>query len=414
MTETYSNSYLNLAATGAADGDGGCFSDRWISSETSRLPVTFHEIRHKLEGRLVRIFARRVLSDAHIHFTNLDPPSAEAVLNAAPLLSRAWVMQERFLTSRTVHFHSAELVWECKESLLCECGGLDVYNNSRMQSVSRLKSRCAEAFAKHKNAAELRPLWFDLITLYSRLKLTDESDRLPALSGLAKCFGDLSRGPYLGGLWESDLPEALLWQACPSMYGGTQRAAPQDGIPTWSWASVRLQDTDFSGFVTFETVTYLGFEADRRLRIFAASCRPTSTNPFGEVAGGRMEIHGALLSTIVCHEHSPGGTLSFLISDHDETSDAVLVCKEDLIVDVSIHESGPDQIPDGETVQCLLIGHTTRNMASEGEPPELFSLALVLRRSHVDSGVYERVGLLQSRREEDWFSEATMSFVTIV
>jgi Heterokaryon incompatibility protein (HET) len=417
MAEIYANSYLNLAATGSADGNGGCFFDRWTSSGKSRPPVRLHEIKHEVEGRTVRVFARRLLSDAHIHFTDLEPPNAEDILDAAPLLSRAWVMQERFLTARTVHFHSAELVWECKKSLLCECGGLDHHSNSVMQQATRLKSTCAEAFAGTKQPHELGALWFELVTLYSRLKLTNESDRLPALSGLAKRFGDLARGAYLGGLWESDLPKALLWQACPSMYGGgeARRTALLDGTPpTWSWASVQLHDTDFSGFVTYETATYMGFERDRRLRIFAVSCRPVSLNPFGHVSDGRMDIQGALISTIVCHEHSHEDIPPCLISDRNETFDTVLVSKEDLIVDVPLYKSGPGQIYDGETLYCLLIGHTTRDMAREGELPELFSLSLVLKQSAHVPGSYERVGMLQSRQDENWFDEATESFITII
>jgi hypothetical protein len=323
-------------------------------------------------------------------------------------------MQERFLTGRTVHFHSAELVWECKQSLLCECSGVDNHKSSLTPPGSRLKSACAVALAGNKNQNELGALWFELVTLYSRLKLTNESDRLPALSGLAKSFGDLSRGAYLAGLWESDLPKALLWQACPSISGGARRAALPNGIPTWSWASVQLYDTDFTGFITFDTATYLGFQVDRRLRIFAASCRPVGINPFGDVSGGTIDIRGALLSTIVCHDHSTGEDSSYLISDRNDTFDTVLVNKEDLIVDVPIYESGPDHILDGETLCCLLIGHTTRDMAREGMSPELFSLSLVLKQSARDQGVYERVGMLQSRQDEEWFREATESSITII
>jgi hypothetical protein len=414
MAEIYSNSYLNLAATGSADGGGGCFLSRWTSSGKSRFPVKLHEIKREVGGRTVAVFARRLLSDAHIHFTDLEPPSAEDILIAAPLLSRAWVMQERLLTARTVHFHSAELVWECKEGLLCECGALDDHNNASMRPGNRLKSACAEAFAGHKNPQELAALWFELVTLYSRLKLTNESDRLPALSGLAKCFGDLSRGAYLGGLWESDLPKALLWQACPSIYGGARRAALQDGLPTWSWASVQLHDMDFSGFITYETATYFGFERDLRLRIFGVSCTSAGIDPFGQVSGGSIDIQGAVISSIVCHDHSPEYASSVLISERNETFDSVLVSKEDVIVDVPLYESGPAQILDGEALHCLLIGHTTRDMAQAGEEPELFSLSLVLKESVRVPGAYERVGMLQSRRDEDWFNEATESFITIV
>jgi hypothetical protein len=53
-------------------------------------------------------------------------------------------------------------------------------------------------------------------------------------------------------------------------------------------------------------------------------------------------------------------------------------------------------------------------MAQAGEAPELFSLSLVLKRSVHVPGTYERVCMLQSRRDEDWFNDATESVITII
>src|SRR2546423_1541110 len=222
-------------------------------------------------------------------------------------------MQERFLSPRTMHFHSAELVWECNESLLCECGGLDERQDGSQQG-NRPKSACADAFAGNKNADELRDLWFHLVTLYSRLKLTNESDRLPALSGLATRFGDLFKDIWLEGLWRQHLPRALLWQACPSLSGESSRTGLQQRIPTWSWASVQLYDTDFDGFITYDTATYFGFEPDHRLSILGASPVPggLETNPFAHLAAGTIDIRGALISTILIHDYSLEYTSSLL------------------------------------------------------------------------------------------------------
>ena len=414
MAEIYSCSYLNLAATGSADGDGGCFFNRSTLSGKLRYPVEFREIKHESGGRSNSIFVRRVLSDAHIHFTDLEPPNAEHILGAAPLLTRAWVLQERFLTARTLHCHAAELVWECEESLLCECGGVDDHSSGSTRANARLKSTCAEAFAGQKTVKQAGNLWFDVVSIYSRLKLTNESDRLPALSGLAKRFSDVFHGSYLGGLWETDLPQALLWQACPSLYGRVSRVALQNRIPTWSWASVQFRDTDFGGFITYDTATYFGFEPDHRLSIIASSSLPSGLDPFGQVSGGMIELRGAFISTFLFSEHLPDYTSSFLVFDRDEAFDTVLVSKEDLIVDIPLYEKGPGEMFDGESLYCLLIGHTTRDMAREGHPPELFSLSLVLKPSTLVPGAYERVGMLQSDRDEGWFREAIESTIVII
>ena len=53
-------------------------------------------------------------------------------------------------------------------------------------------------------------------------------------------------------------------------------------------------------------------------------------------------------------------------------------------------------------------------MAREGHPPELFSLSLVLKPSISVPGAYERVGMLQSDRGDDWFQEAMESIIVMV
>ena len=383
MHTIYTLSYLNIAATSSVDGDGGCFSDRWTSAGQARLPMRSHKIEHEIEGQSISVYARRILSKVHTHFTALEPPNAEEILNAAPLLSRAWVMQERFLAARTVHFHSEELVWECESTLLCECGGLDIHQNGLAQQGTRLKSACAKAFHGDTNAKELDELWFDLVALYSRLKLTKESDRLSALAGLAARFqvqfetlsGNLPRvgqltgengDVYLVGLWRQDLPRALLWQVCPSLDGWSSRAALRYGLPTWSWASVQLHDSDFNGFISYETATYFGFEADRRLRITAAPSKGAVLTILGQIPNSRLELQGAFISTTLIHDDSTDFTSSLLVADRNEIEDTVLISREDLCVDVPLHNEDPDQLPDGEALYCLLIGHTTRDMARDG------------------------------------------------
>lgn len=56
-------------------------------------------------------------------------------------------------------------------------------------------------------------LWYHLVTNYANRTLTVETDRLSALAGLAeKCQRESwHTGRDLAGLWEGDLPAALLW-----------------------------------------------------------------------------------------------------------------------------------------------------------------------------------------------------------
>lgn len=106
-------------------------------------------------------------------------------MKASPLNEREWAFQENLLARRIVHFTDGELLWECLECLKCECIQI---NNSlqagEMRGITRRSQfvPCATVASGTTN----HDLWLGLIMHYSTLKLTHESDRLPALSGLAK------------------------------------------------------------------------------------------------------------------------------------------------------------------------------------------------------------------------------------
>lgn len=82
--------------------------------------------------------------------------------------------------------------------------------------------------------------WSDVVTLFSRCALTISSDKLMALSGLAKEMRrrieemrPRTRHRYVAGFWEEELPGVLPW----CMLEPASRAAPYRA-PTWSWASL--------------------------------------------------------------------------------------------------------------------------------------------------------------------------------
>lgn len=51
--------------------------------------------------------------------------------------------------------------------------------------------------------------WCRLVTEYGNRTLTDEQDRFPALSALARSISDKFPDQYLAGLWKSDLHRGL-------------------------------------------------------------------------------------------------------------------------------------------------------------------------------------------------------------
>ena len=51
-----------------------------------------------------------------------------------------------------------------------------------------------------------------MIQDYCRREITIESDRLPAVVGLAQQFAAITHDAYVGGLWANDLASGLLWE----------------------------------------------------------------------------------------------------------------------------------------------------------------------------------------------------------
>jgi hypothetical protein len=206
MASIYSNSYLNIAATGSSDSRGGCLAPRSIRHGGRTLKLVSFPVIPNAEDSWPAIRVRHSFQPVHHPYSNQsnrntfssDPLDKSVV----PLLSRAWVFQERRLAPRTVHFHPSEMVMECRSSLYCECTGL---NN--IDSLSCARSLDLKSFQDR----QVLDYWYDIVEEFSRLRLSRESDRLIALTGVATVFQDRIKSGYLAGLWQADIARGLLW-----------------------------------------------------------------------------------------------------------------------------------------------------------------------------------------------------------
>ena len=86
--------------------------------------------------------------------------------------------------------------------------------------------------------------WTDVVSEYSRKVLTEPSDKLPALSGIASKYQKDTKDTYCAGLWKASLLKGLKWNVAPAGYpwgSYLERTDYRPSIylaPTWSWASV--------------------------------------------------------------------------------------------------------------------------------------------------------------------------------
>ena len=125
------------------------------------------------------------------------------------------------------------MVWECKESLSCECSVLDFTHEKHHHNADRsLKKR----LSTHHSRVDLLRLWINIVEEYSSLRLTHESDRLIALSGLAQIVAQKWNVRYIAGIWENILWAGLLWEPQAVRVRSPLR------VPSWSWAPVAAED----------------------------------------------------------------------------------------------------------------------------------------------------------------------------
>jgi hypothetical protein len=79
--------------------------------------------------------------------------------------------------------------------------------------------------------------WLRAAERYSDRHLSYETDKLPAISGLAAAVALTLKEDYLAGLWKGDMIRGLLWlPLSPGIMNSPDRIP---SIPSWSWASYR-------------------------------------------------------------------------------------------------------------------------------------------------------------------------------
>ena len=324
MVATYSECYVNIAATSSLGSDGSLFGTRWTTpmtydtdpSELPRRPVKSYTIPFASNTSTVK--ARYRLKPAHEHVKTLHHPKETKrsdVSYKGPLLTRSWAFQERILSPRTVHFHACEMIWECNEAFDCECrelaeddpgmydGGLVVGKRWRFELETGPDEGDPTIIYPPLNR------WLDGVELYSRLRITDLADRLPALEGLAARFSGRIHAKYLAGHWGSDLPRSLCWKVVGEQKDGPETSTPMVFgkrcvpycAPSWSWASVDLSNTgistSFEARIAFEHLIMTDFVADERFELIDVQCTTDVNSLFGKVLSGSLKIRAPVLKT---------------------------------------------------------------------------------------------------------------------
>jgi hypothetical protein len=240
MGSIYQNAHLTIAAVSSSNSSGGCFmKDR-------RLDVCL-KISNNMDQ--IHILGARVLDKKG------SAVSVNDINDHYPLLTRAWVLQEYFLSPRLLQCNYGEFTFECLESSRCECssklaphqqvtrewlGSLSFTHRQRLSRTTAGFKRGAILAWKH----DAMVCWKDIIRIYMQLELSYPSDVLRAISGCAQALALHLNLNYVAGIWQEMLPTDLLWYVNPPKKRVASKARPTDSwAPSWSWASVQMGQT---------------------------------------------------------------------------------------------------------------------------------------------------------------------------
>jgi hypothetical protein len=211
MGTVYSMSYCNISAS-SSDGSAGLFT-----------PQTASPFRISLSSERNGVCQLG------------DCKAWEAEIEEGPLNKRGWVLQERFLSPRNIHFGAKNLFWECDK--LCTSSefplGFPQSGNwpnfvhefrkkttSALKKISYSQDRSLDLYDDGSDSDsdyvpdprdQLPRIWSDLVKIYSTLSFTFRRDKLVALGGMAAAVGQANGYSYVAGLWREELPKALLW-----------------------------------------------------------------------------------------------------------------------------------------------------------------------------------------------------------
>jgi len=217
MGSIYRKSALTIAALGAADSYQGLFR--------SRNPLCYRDLPLSNSKFVYSHRAGNVDPGFTREFEVIGPA-------ASPLQTRAWCVQEQLSAPRTLFFGASGVFWQCLE---CEADeGYPLGTKSKAPNLKKLVSSCLSS-----GDFNVRKTWRAIRERYTGCKLTYASDKLVAISGIARLLAKASGFEYVAGMWNKDLWHDLLWHSKGSRWrdnNSLQRL--ENGCPTFSWASV--------------------------------------------------------------------------------------------------------------------------------------------------------------------------------
>jgi hypothetical protein len=429
MGKYYANAWLTISADAAEDSHGGILNQRNVLEIRScKYPRLLNSGRDFQEGNFF-------LPNIGSFIENVE----EGILS-----KRGWILQERILSRRILHWCRHELYWECTElqaSERCPGGsGRTLWKGHHIAPLLRTSQTSRSLVAAwpiqtspglESQSTDLSPavyklrpqllddaykFWYELLEDFCKRNLTQASDKLPAISGLASSFESLflsDTAPvngYVAGLWASDFPIGLAWRShlfewAPRLFQNSRfhcqefvsrnHRVPVYRAPSFSWAAVDGPiEHPYLGAIMRGATSVPGFEPD----VLDVQITPApDADLFGRVTSGRVKLSGVIKAL----KDPPEGTVLYL----DECSEA------NHISTFSYRAASFDSAFERWThLQCFCLGVVKRD---DKYDPTARAFCLLLEATGHEQEEYRRVGFLEHVNSM-WFEGCARSDISLV
>lgn len=225
MAFFYTNSVFTIAALKSSGSRQGCFT-------AERSPLGRRALHHSGLGISVWPGSSRSMWETEV---------GRIGFGASPLHSRAWVVQERYSSPRTLLYGKNGIYWECRSAQASETHYREVEPRAEENKKTWLQRLLRFGLVREEDEFDGESWmkhWKGLLSAYSSCELTKYTDKIIAVTGLVSLIEARSSPSRrcIWGLWDHDLPRMALWNRSPD---STQTGLTDENFPSWSWASVK-------------------------------------------------------------------------------------------------------------------------------------------------------------------------------
>ncbi|KAI1749087.1 heterokaryon incompatibility protein-domain-containing protein [Xylaria castorea] len=301
MARIYSQATITIIASRASRAIDGFLGEINLTTQT-RLAV---RLPFRCPGQ------EQTVGSAYLTYIEGSRDSGE------PIDSRAWTLQERYLSKRVLEFGSLQTRWTCAMSSITSSPPdptttkpSDSYadgwkwdqnsegHTSQMMYLHADLLTDLVYFATQRSSAAwvrewLHSRWQTVLNEYTPRLLSVPTDRILGISGVAEIFlshlrneGRDETEEYLAGMWRSSLPSILCWHAvvvkgAEGLKLQDETARVREGLlqapkiyqgPSWSWTGVSHHVSFVFGRACDRDCRAVLLDADVRLANANAKC----------------------------------------------------------------------------------------------------------------------------------------------